>query len=401
MVTTFNEWGEGSAVESADGMVEGGAGGWASTSGYGRYIDLLHDNIPAPAPPTTTSTSSTTVVSSATSPGSSAAVSSPGTTVTTTMGQSSITVAAAGDISCEPGPTLDPAARCAEPLTADAVVAMNPLGVLALGDLQYVDGALSFPRANTIPPGAAKNKTYPAPGNHEWLTSNAQGYRDYFSSEVASPPEVDVQRLYYGFDLGSWHFISLDSDCKGAGGCSPTGAQSTWLKADLAANDGKPTIAYWHHPRFTSDVRGDNTSMTGTWNLLVADRDVQLALAGHTHHYERFAPMGTEWPGPGWVARVRGRLRRSQPRLPAGRQAYGLAGHRLHHIRRAQTHPEQRWVLPMAVRCGRRDRRLHRWWRPTTPMTHPTILVHGPPAVHAASCQFFRRSAPPCGARKM
>ena len=93
------------------------------------------------------------------------------------MGQSSITVAAAGDISCEPGPTLDPAARCAEPLTADAVVAMNPLGVLALGDLQYVDGALSSFRSEYDPAwGRFKNKTYPAPGNHEWLTSNAQGY---------------------------------------------------------------------------------------------------------------------------------------------------------------------------------------------------------------------------------
>ena len=36
LVTTFNEWGEGTAVESA---VE-----WASPSGYGAYLDALHRN---------------------------------------------------------------------------------------------------------------------------------------------------------------------------------------------------------------------------------------------------------------------------------------------------------------------------------------------------------------------
>jgi hypothetical protein len=36
LVTTFNEWGEGTAVESA---VE-----WASASGYGQYLDALHTN---------------------------------------------------------------------------------------------------------------------------------------------------------------------------------------------------------------------------------------------------------------------------------------------------------------------------------------------------------------------
>jgi hypothetical protein len=36
VVTTFNEWGEGTSVESA---VE-----WASPSGYGVYLDALHRN---------------------------------------------------------------------------------------------------------------------------------------------------------------------------------------------------------------------------------------------------------------------------------------------------------------------------------------------------------------------
>ena len=36
LITTFNEWGEGTSVESATD--------WASASGYGAYLDLLHTN---------------------------------------------------------------------------------------------------------------------------------------------------------------------------------------------------------------------------------------------------------------------------------------------------------------------------------------------------------------------
>jgi len=35
LVTTFNEWGEGTAIESAKG--------WESSTGYGWYLDILHD----------------------------------------------------------------------------------------------------------------------------------------------------------------------------------------------------------------------------------------------------------------------------------------------------------------------------------------------------------------------
>ena len=55
LVTTFNEWGEGTAVEASDRMADGSAGGWSSHSGYGAYLDLLHANIPgATTSPTST-----------------------------------------------------------------------------------------------------------------------------------------------------------------------------------------------------------------------------------------------------------------------------------------------------------------------------------------------------------
>ena len=50
LVTTFNEWGEGTAVESATE--------WSSSSGYGTYLDILH-GLPVSTSPSPTSTSST------------------------------------------------------------------------------------------------------------------------------------------------------------------------------------------------------------------------------------------------------------------------------------------------------------------------------------------------------
>ena len=37
LVTTFNEWGEGTAVEPAPE--------WASSSGNGNFLDVLHDEL--------------------------------------------------------------------------------------------------------------------------------------------------------------------------------------------------------------------------------------------------------------------------------------------------------------------------------------------------------------------
>ena len=38
LITTFNEWGEGTAVEGAEE--------WASVSGFGAYLDILHNVLP-------------------------------------------------------------------------------------------------------------------------------------------------------------------------------------------------------------------------------------------------------------------------------------------------------------------------------------------------------------------
>jgi hypothetical protein len=51
LITTLNEWGEGTSVESATE--------WASSSGYGAYLDALHSDGQGPIPPATGGTDAT------------------------------------------------------------------------------------------------------------------------------------------------------------------------------------------------------------------------------------------------------------------------------------------------------------------------------------------------------
>jgi hypothetical protein len=192
-----------------------------------------------------------------------------------------IVVVAAGDIACRPGspPT---AAGCQQRATARAVLAQQPRAVLLLGDNQYRDGALWKYRASYGPTwGRFLRRTYPTPGNHEYETRGAAGYYRYFGHRAAAPV-----RPWYSFRLGSWHLVALNSNC-GAVDCA---AEAAWLRADLAAHPARCTLAFWHHPRFTSGHEGETLAVGPFWDALYS-AGADLVLNGHDHDYERFAPQ--------------------------------------------------------------------------------------------------------------
>jgi hypothetical protein len=170
--------------------------------------------------------------------------------------------------------------------TSDLLVTGGYDAVLALGDLQYEDGTLSAFRTAYDPTwGRVKGITRPAVGNHEYRTPNAAGYFDYFGA--AAGPRG---RGWYSFDLGAWHIVALNSNCDAVGGCGLGSPQVRWLVADLRAHRARCTLAFWHHPRFSSGAHGSDARFSVFWKKLY-EVGTDVVLVGHDHDYERFAPQ--------------------------------------------------------------------------------------------------------------
>jgi 3',5'-cyclic AMP phosphodiesterase CpdA len=203
------------------------------------------------------------------------------------------TVYAAGDIArCKhPDPRWSGAADTAAVVAAG--LAADPQAVvLTLGDHTYPRGtALEF--ANCYGPtwGRFKERTWPAPGNHEYYTKDAAPYFAYFGARAG--------RGYYSLRLGHWRIYSLDSNLAG----SAQARQLAWLKDELARDvhdlraipGATPpcTLAFWHHPLYSSGGHGSVPTMRAAWALL-RDAGAELVLSGHDHDYERFAPQDAD-----------------------------------------------------------------------------------------------------------
>jgi hypothetical protein len=191
-------------------------------------------------------------------------------------------LAAAGDIAC---PTTQPFARksCHQASTAALVRGINPTAVAVLGDNQYESGALPDYLTSFDPTwGAFKGVMRPTSGNHEYVTPGATGYYQYFG-----PAAGDPTRGYYSYDLGSWHVVVLNSNCRSVP-CTTGSAQEQWLRSDLATHSRSCSMAYWHHTLFSS--QGGDPRMGDIWQTLRL-ANVDVVLSGHNHVYERFAPQ--------------------------------------------------------------------------------------------------------------
>ena len=185
---------------------------------------------------------------------------------------------AAGDLSDCPG---------TGPAVADLM--RNPESlILALGDIVHPTGALhEYQRCFDPGWGDLKALTRPVPGNHDYQTGGA-GYFAYFGALAGKPSQG-----YYSFDLGWWHIIAVNSVCRPIGGCRAGTPQIEWLEADLAAHPTDCTLAYWHHPRFSSGNGAALPRTESLWQVLYA-AGADVILNGHDHDYERFAPQSPD-----------------------------------------------------------------------------------------------------------
>lgn len=166
--------------------------------------------------------------------------------------------------------------------TARVLDANPKVPVLTLGDNVYDSGTASeFTSCYAPTWGRHRDRTYPAPGNHDYATPGAAGYFGYFGARAGSNATG-----WYSFDLGAWHLISLNSESD----FGASGAQVAWLKADLAATTKKCVLAYWHKPRFAAGTYSDFTAYVPFWEALYAAR-AEIVLNGHDHNYQRYQPM--------------------------------------------------------------------------------------------------------------
>ena len=171
-----------------------------------------------------------------------------------------------------------------------SILATLPGAIALLGDTVYDSGTASeFTNCYDPTWGARKADTRPAPGNHDYATANASGYYGYFGAAAGNP-----SLGYYSYEIGAWHVVALNSNCSSIGGCGAGSAQETWLRADLAANPAACTLAYWHHPRFSSgSSHGNQAFMQPIWQAL-SDYGADIVLSGHEHNYERFGPQDAD-----------------------------------------------------------------------------------------------------------
>jgi hypothetical protein len=205
--------------------------------------------------------------------------------------------------------------------------------VAMIGDGAYPDGSLAtyqreYGKAGSW--GDFKDKTYPAPGNHDYgtqMTAINEGYRQYWSDRLAEfqangGDVMTDQSGWYSVEFGNWHLISLNWACgvakqgnptKGTGiPCDENGPQGKWLAEDLAKAKAanKHIIAMWHGARFfTKNDNGTPTkpeddptanssdyAKTNTyWEMLHA-AGADVVLGAHHHDYERFDHMSTTQP---------------------------------------------------------------------------------------------------------
>jgi hypothetical protein len=163
-----------------------------------------------------------------------------------------------------------------------ALVEGIPGFVFVAGDNAYHQGSHDqFGHCYHVSWGQFRTRTRPAPGNHEYLTPSAAGYFDYFR-ESAGPRGHG----YYSYDIGSWHVAVLNS----GNAVHASSPQLQWLRADLAQHPTLCSVAYWHHPRFSSGREGSSVALKPVWEVLY-DAGVDVVVSGHDHHYERFAPQ--------------------------------------------------------------------------------------------------------------
>jgi len=154
--------------------------------------------------------------------------------------------------------------------------------VFLAGDLAYPNGTVGeFQRCFEPDFGRFRSRFWATPGNHDYMTSGADGYFSYFGDR-AGP----VRRGYYSVRSSSWQVLMLNSQIP----IGRNSAQLEWVRAELVANPSRCTMAVMHYPFDSSGPNGPNPQLRDVWDVMHGN-GVDVVVSGHDHMYERHAPQ--------------------------------------------------------------------------------------------------------------
>ncbi|MGQ0764819.1 MAG: metallophosphoesterase family protein [Gemmatimonadota bacterium] len=127
----------------------------------------------------------------------------------------------------------------------------------------------------------------PAIGNHDLGPGRGEYYYDTFGARAG-----ERFKGYYSYLLGEWKIIVLNSEITVSSRfpIAERNAQEEWLQKELESDSAKCTLAYMHRPLFSSGGHGQEVAVRRLWEIMY-EKGVSVVLAGHDHHYERFAPQ--------------------------------------------------------------------------------------------------------------
>jgi hypothetical protein len=190
----------------------------------------------------------------------------------------------------------------------------RPDRLITLGDHQYDRGVYEkfFHRgAYNDTFGRLKKITLPSVGNHEYKTSNASGYWDYFNGKGNKFGLAGERgKGYFAERSGcvtrdrrkvcTWRILVLNTELGG----DKWDQQLAWLNSQMKNYPERCLMAVGHAGLFSTSDHYDGVSgTTGNslapiWEALYRGRgsvrNADLYITGHSHSYERFKPQNED-----------------------------------------------------------------------------------------------------------
>ncbi|KYK21657.1 hypothetical protein AYK24_08735, partial [Thermoplasmatales archaeon SG8-52-4] len=152
-------------------------------------------------------------------------------------------------------------------IVANAIKKEEPYFVLHTGDIVN-DGRIAEQWIDffSISDFTHNSTLYPSIGNHE---NYGESYFKYFI--------LPNNEIWYSFDSGPVHFVSLDSNFINSIKLS----QIFWLIKDLIVNKQPYTIVFFHHTLYSSGNHGSTFYLRLLWGFIFDYFKVDIVFNGH------------------------------------------------------------------------------------------------------------------------